>query len=120
MFIISLLINIIHLVIIAFILLGPYLIDYIIDDNKISRILYLIMYITFSGSLLIHWSFNNDICALTLLECYVSGKQMNETYMHRVISPFYKISEDNLQNLAYIILFINNVYVFNLLQKEVR
>ena len=52
-----------------------------------------------------HWSVNDDTCALTQAEMYVTGQQKEETFMHRVVSPIYKMEDNDINNLTKTIFF---------------
>ena len=53
-----------------------------------------------------HWSVNDDTCALTQAEMYVTGQQKEETFMHRVVSPIYKMEDNEVNNLTKTIFFM--------------
>ena len=40
--------------------------------------------------LFLHWFTNNDICALTMLECYLRGIDKCDSYVHGVVGPVYQ------------------------------
>jgi hypothetical protein len=46
---------------------------------------------------------NSDVCALSMMEAYVSGIEYKETFMHRLISPCYNINENVLSEWIKII-----------------
>lgn len=95
-----------HLLVILFVCLAPF--------TKIPAIL--ILHITFSMCLLIHWRFNNNICSLTMMECYLRGLPPSDTFMHQLISPMYDISSTDLNELVhlvtYITMFISIYYLY--------
>lgn len=47
-----------------------------------------------------HWSVNDDTCALTQAEMYVTGKNKDETFMGRVVGPIYKMEENDVNRLT--------------------
>ena len=47
-----------------------------------------------------HWSVNDDTCALTQAEMYVTGKDKDETFMGRVVGPIYKMEENDVNRLT--------------------
>ena len=53
-----------------------------------------------------HWSVNDDTCALTQAEMYVTGQQKEETFMHRVVSPIYKMEDNEVNNLTKTVFFL--------------
>ncbi|AET84908.1 hypothetical protein FK873_gp230 [Micromonas pusilla virus SP1] len=52
-----------------------------------------------------HWSINDDTCALTQAEIYFTGKEKEETFMHRVVSPIYKMEENDINTLTKTVFF---------------
>lgn len=86
-------ISILHIFVVLFVIFAPF-----------SSILYiLILHVSFAICLLLHWRNNSDICSLSLIESKLRGLDYTETYMHRLISPIYNISESELSKLCYII-----------------
>jgi hypothetical protein len=81
-----------HIVIVMFTLLAPFT-----DSTGL-----LILHITWSITLLVHWIGNSNACSLTLLESKFRGVESCETFMHRLISPFYDIPEGVLSKICYI------------------
>lgn len=47
-----------------------------------------------------HWSVNDDTCALTQAEMYVTGKNKDDTFMGRVVGPIYKMEENDVNRLT--------------------
>lgn len=89
-------ISIVHILIVSFVILAPF-----------SNILYiLILHISFVICLLLHWNTNSNICSLSVFESKLRGLDYTETYMHRVISPIYDISETELARWCYIIVIL--------------
>ena len=52
-----------------------------------------------------HWSVNDDTCALTQMEMVVTGQDKEETFMHRVVSPIYKMEDNDIDNLTKTVFF---------------
>lgn len=52
-----------------------------------------------------HWSVNDDTCALTQAEMYVTGKEKDETFMGRVVGPIYKMEENDVNKLTKTLFF---------------
>jgi len=52
-----------------------------------------------------HWSVNDDTCALTQAEMMVTGQQKEETFMHRVVSPIYKMEDNDINNMTKTVFF---------------
>jgi len=43
--------------------------------------------------LFFHWTTNDDTCALTQLEVWLTGKTKYETFMGKVMSPIYNVDD---------------------------
>ncbi len=82
-----------HLLLVSFTLIAPFT----------NRPGILLLHISYTMSLLVHWYFNNNTCCLTLLESSITGKDSSNTFMHTLISPMYNISESNLSTIVWII-----------------
>ena len=87
------LINVFHMLIILFIIVAPF--------TNLTPLL--ILHITFSISLLVHWIGNNNTCSLTLMESYLRGINSTESYSHKFIAPMYDIGDTEWSNICYII-----------------
>lgn len=84
-----------HLCVILFMILAPF--------TKIPGIL--ILHITFSICLLVHWAANSNVCSLTVMEAYCRGVPATDTFMHELISPMYDISETDLNDIVHIVTY---------------
>ena len=84
-------IGLIHLMIIVFVVIVP------LNGTRIWPLD--ILHITVVISLIIHWWMNNDACFLTLLESWVRQVPSTSSFMHKLISPVYKISDHELSIL---------------------
>lgn len=94
-----------HILIILFVLFGPFL----------NKTYFLILHIVFSISLLVHWHFNDNTCSLTILESYLRGKPSDSTFAHSFISPIYNISLTSWDKLCYsLVIFLMLVSVYKL------
>lgn len=82
-----------HVLVILFILIAPF--------TNLTALL--ILHITFSISLLVHWVFNSDECSLTLLESQLRGIPRNESFSYKFISPVYNMSKTDWSYFCYII-----------------
>lgn len=47
---------------------------------------------------------NSDICGLTVLESYLRGIEMKETFINRIISPIYTIDNKSIWIITIILL----------------
>ena len=85
-----------HCLVILFVCFAPF--------TKIPAIL--ILHITFSICLLVHWGANNNMCSLTVIECYLRKVPPTDTFMHQLISPMYDISSTDLNNIVHIVTYV--------------
>ena len=54
-------------------------------------------------SLLVHWWMNNDTCVLTLIESALTNVPERESFMYRLVSPVYKIKDNDLKHLVRVV-----------------
>ena len=66
----------------------------------------LILHITFSVSLLVHWLSNSNECSLSRLESYFRGIDNTCTFSHQFIAPIYDISQTNWDTMCYLIVLV--------------
>lgn len=85
-----------HCLVILFVFFAPF--------TKIPAIL--ILHITFSICLLVHWGANDNTCSLTVMESYFRGLPSTDTFMHQLISPMYDISSTDLNTIVHIVTYI--------------
>jgi len=52
-----------------------------------------------------HWSVNDDTCALTQMEMYVTGNNKEETFFGRIMGPIYKMEDNDANNLLKTVMF---------------
>lgn len=86
----------IHLVFLLWILIVPFM-------NDKRQLEFYSMVIPF---IFYHWSVNDDTCALTQAEMYITGKHKDETFMGRVVGPIYKMPETDLNRLTKTLFFV--------------
>lgn len=89
-------IHLFHVVVIVFVLLAPF--------SNIPA--FLILHVTFSFSLIVHWYNNNNECSLTYMESKLRGLDRTESFTHKFISPLYDISKTEWSKLCYIITIV--------------
>lgn len=82
----ALIIQVIHFLFILFVLFG------ILSNDPLILLFYLCTLV----SLQLHWFMNNDICCLTITERILTGRSNDESFMHRLVSPVYKIPDKQL------------------------
>lgn len=86
----------IHVLFISFIILAPF-----------SKSIYiLLIHIIISIGVLTHWYTNSNICSLSLFESKLRNINYNETFMHRLVSPIYNISESELLKFCYLVVIL--------------
>ena len=90
------LIYVFHICVILFVLFAPF--------TNIPALL--ILHITFSFSLMVHWAANSNACSLTLIESYFRNTDVTDTFTHSFISPIYDISSTEWNNIVWIITII--------------
>lgn len=102
-----------HIIVVLFVLLAPF------SDIPIL----LILHITFSFNLLIHWFNNSNVCSLSLMESKLRGIPYTNSFTHQFVGPMFDISETSWSRLCYIVtislLFVSfyNLYHSPRLQK---
>jgi hypothetical protein len=52
-----------------------------------------------------HWSVNDDTCALTQMEMYVTGNSKEETFFGRIMGPIYKMDDTDANNILKTVMF---------------
>jgi len=82
----------------AIILIG--LIIPFIGDRKLLKI-----YSFMIPFLLFHWAINDDTCFLTQLECFVSDRPKDRTFVGRLIGPIYNVPDSVIGKLIKSIFF---------------
>lgn len=53
--------------------------------------------------LMLHWMMNNDVCVLSLAESYARGVPLNDSFIHRIVSPVYQISNESISLICWIL-----------------
>lgn len=88
----------IHLLIILFVLLAPFL-AFRADQETATMIL--ILHVTTCLVLMLHWYLANDACFLTLVEKSIRGVNDNQSFIHSIVSPVYTIRDSTLRKGAW-------------------
>jgi hypothetical protein len=60
----------------------------------------LLLHATMCMSLLVHWKLNDDTCFLTVVESSVRGVEKKQSFMHSMMSPVYKIQDEDLKRIS--------------------
>jgi hypothetical protein len=67
----------------------------------------LLLHVALLTSILFHWTLNNDICALTLLEQRLfPDTPKNELFMQRLVSPVYSVTNRDVHMGTYLLLLL--------------
>ena len=66
----------------------------------------LIIHVMACSLVLLHWSLNNDVCALTYLEQLCMGITREESFVHRVVSPIYRINVNHETSILSMLLIM--------------
>ncbi len=61
---------------------------------------HLLMYSVLVPFVFFHWSVNDDTCALTQLECFLTDEPKERTFMGRLVGPIYSVSDDAIGKLT--------------------
>lgn len=85
------LIYILHLTFVVYVLFGWI-------SNDINS---LVLYIVTLLSLKVHWYANDDTCSLTLLEQSIRGVSKQDSFINRIVSPVYKISDEDTSRFCH-------------------
>ena len=96
-----------HTIVVLFVLTAPF--------SNIPALL--ILHITFSISLILHWWFNSNECSLTYIEAKLRGLDKTQSFTHQFVAPMYEISTTEWSKLCYIItivlLCVSMYYLYN-------
>lgn len=68
-----------------------------------------------SPFLMLHWIFNNDVCFFSLLESYITGKIVKETFIGRLVSPIYNIRSIHIWGITLVLFLITGykLWIYN-------
>lgn len=105
-----------HTLLLLFLIIIPF-----INDERMLQ-----MYSILIPFIFYHWSVNDDTCAMTQLETYMTGKNKDETFFHRLVSPVYKMDDTAANNLLKSMLFFLWMFVqyrldrFQIIQDDLR
>ena len=91
-------ISLIHLLFVLYVVLVPFL-------ANTPEILWL--HVALLICMLVHWHFNNDVCALTVLEHFLFPETpRNDLFIQRMVGPVYQVQNRDITLLTYTLLFI--------------
>jgi len=96
-YLITKIIQAIHLLLCIAIVTGPF----IIKDKYFLK-----MYVICVTLIVFHWILNNDTCALTIAEEWLTGKPSDQTFIGRIVKPVYNIENIHIVNATIILLII--------------
>lgn len=90
----------IHCLFIIFILITPF------TNIPILLLLHVLMCIC----LFIHWKTNSNACSLTIIEAKLRGLNHSDTFMNRLITPIYRVNNDNMIWFITFVLMCISIY----------
>jgi len=53
-----------------------------------------------------HWMMNDDMCILTMIESKITGAEKEQTFTSKIISPLYKIDNNQSKELIKTLFFL--------------
>lgn len=89
-------IKIIHWLLISFIIAVPF----------IGNEWWLTMHAIIIPGIVIHWLTNNNVCSLTYLESRLSGVSMSDTFIGKILFPFFEVNNKIIYFIVLLLLFI--------------
>lgn len=115
----SRIVQIVHLAVIAYIICGPYLKHRFSSHltkpicKSLPLSLYDILYLASAMALLVHWKLGSDICALSKIEEYLSGRHYTNGFIHRLVSPIYNVPQlgPQITFWSYVVVIFNCVVI---------
>ena len=60
----------------------------------------LVLHLSTSILLLLHWAVNEDKCAMTYLESYIRGIPVSNSFMYQLVSSVYNINDEKLKKIV--------------------
>ena len=66
----------------------------------------LIVYSICVSFIIFHWILSSDVCALTLLEQWVTGKNSDSTFIGRIVKPIYNVTNKHITCITISLLLI--------------
>lgn len=63
----------------------------------------LVLHVTFTISLLVHWWANSNVCSLSVLEAQLRGLDYTESFTHKFVAPIYDISKTTWSNIVWLV-----------------
>lgn len=98
-------ISLLHFLFVVYVLVVPFV---------ARRVEFLWLHVALLVCLLVHWHFNNDICALTLLEHFLFPEtKKNDLFVQRLVGPVYNIQSREITWATYALLVFTLVRLFN-------
>lgn len=81
-----------HVAVVLFVLLAPF--------SNVSSLL--VLHVTFSLSLLVHWWGNSNVCSLSVMESQLRGVDYTNSFTHQFIAPVYDMSKTTWSTVCYV------------------
>jgi hypothetical protein len=111
-------ISLIHIMIIVYVVVVPFL-----PNTYIELPFLLLTHLALCGSMMVHWWLNNDTCCLTVAESWLRGIEMEDSFMHRLVSPVYTVDKSSMGLytwvFTYILMGISLVRVYSFLKIKI-
>ena len=85
----------IHLILFGAVLVTPFL-----KNTQLHE-----MYSIVIPFIFYHWSVNDDTCALTQMEMFVTGNSKEETFFGRIMGPIYKMDDTDANKFLKTVMF---------------
>jgi hypothetical protein len=83
-------IRVIHILLVLFIIVVPFTnSEYFLTLHAIGI-----------PGLIIHWVTNNNLCSLTLLESKLTGEQIDNTFIGKIVHPFFEINDYTIYTIV--------------------
>ena len=61
-------------------------------------------------TIVMHWVFNSNVCALTVLESILTNTPMNDTFINSILDPFFRIEHNSTYYIITLVLYSISCY----------
>jgi hypothetical protein len=99
------LIRILHFLLVLYLILTPFLSS---NTSFLKLHIFILMFI------ILHWQLNSNECALTMIECYLTGESKHKSFFGRLVSPVYTLQNSQIRMLTYLLLLYSIVHWYRL------
>jgi len=87
------LVSVLHTAFVLFMIWAPF------SSNRTA----LVLHLTITPFLWIHWILNDDTCALTLLEKKLRGCDDSSSFFYALVSPVYKVRDADVRSASWLL-----------------